>query len=84
MPEHLTAEKRAPAGHGAGHQVTELVDLGKAVARIERVTYVSQQWTTLTLMIPADHAHQEPGGSLCLHFTAEQLKRFVETLAWPT
>lgn len=73
---------RIPKEHGK--TVTELVDLGGPVGRVERTTYVGSQWTKLVLMVPADHAHGLPGGSLEICMNAEQLKRFVETLSWPT
>jgi hypothetical protein len=74
-------KERVPKGHGAQHKVVELVDLGGPVARIERVKYVTSQWTNVTLMVP--RTEHDPGGSLHITLDADQLNRFVETLKWP-
>lgn len=74
---------RIPKEHGV--PVSEVVDLGGPVARIVRTTYAIKGscWTKLVLMVPADPAHNLPGGSLEVTLSLSELSRFIERLAWP-
>lgn len=80
MAEIPTEEERLPKKHG--EKVSELVDLGVAVARIERQTYVGSEWTELTLMVP--RYVDEPAESVHVSLPRDVLNRLVERLAWPT
>lgn len=80
--ERTLPDPRVPTEHGV--PVSEVVDLDGPVARITRRTYVHHEWTELVLMVPADHAHDNPGGSLSISMDRKTLKRLLEQLAWPT
>jgi hypothetical protein len=77
----LPDDERFPTEHGK--PVSEVVDLGGPVARIVRTTYVGSRWTRLVLMIPTDHQHQQPGGSVEVALNDRDLARLLEALAWP-
>lgn len=73
-------DSRVPGKHG--EKVSEVIDLGGPVARIERTTYVGNEWTELTIMIP--RCCDEAPESINISLSREQLNKFVERLAWPT
>lgn len=82
--EALTVDPRIPTEHGV--PIVEVIDLGGPVARIERTTYAAagSRWTRLTIMVPSDYPHDEPGGSIHVSLSPKQLAHFLERLAWPT
>ena len=79
MSEINTADERLPKKHG--EKVSEIVDLGGPVARIERMTYVGNEFTELTIMVP--RCCDEPAESLHISLSRDQLNKFLERLAWP-
>lgn len=77
--EHTLSDERIPKKHG--EKVSEVVDLGGPVARIERVTYVGNEWTELTIMVP--RCCDEAPESINISLSREQLDKFVGRLSWP-
>lgn len=73
-------DPRLPAKHG--ETVSEVIDLGGPVARIERLTYVNSEWTYLTMLVPADV--DQPAASVKICLNREHLAQLVGKLAWPT
>lgn len=59
-----------------------VVDLGFAVARVEREEYLTGVFTTLTLICPANSegGHYEPAQSASSYMNAKQTRALIEAL----
>lgn len=79
ISQAFSSNKRLPKKHG--ETVAEVIDLGGAVARVERLTFVDSECTYLSILVPAGADY--PASSVRIFLSREQLDHFVERLAWP-